>query len=117
MSPDRDGDRGNEVLTNLPHSRPQRSTKRREQARSGKARAASASPRAAKPKRAATPKPNGVRPSAATSRARTSDDRSGAPSGTEVLTTVIEAAGEVAQIGLTAGVRALREAISRLPRP
>jgi hypothetical protein len=36
---------------------------------------------------------------------------------TELLTTVVQAAAELAEIGLMAGARALRIAVSRLPRP
>ena len=36
---------------------------------------------------------------------------------TELVTTVVQAAAELAEIGLTAGARALRIAVSRLPRP
>ncbi len=39
------------------------------------------------------------------------------PSGTEILGTAVHAAAELAEIGLTAGARALRNALSRLPRP
>jgi hypothetical protein len=35
----------------------------------------------------------------------------------ELVTTVVQAAAELAEIGLTAGARALRIAVSRLPRP
>ena len=35
----------------------------------------------------------------------------------ELLTTVVQATAELAEIGLTAGARALRNAVSRLPRP
>jgi len=40
-----------------------------------------------------------------------------APRGTELVTTAIQAAGELAQIGLTVGGRALKRAVDRLPRP
>jgi hypothetical protein len=39
------------------------------------------------------------------------------PSGAEILGTAVHAAAELAEIGLTAGTRALRNAIARLPRP
>jgi hypothetical protein len=41
----------------------------------------------------------------------------GAPHGAELVTTVVQAAGELAQIGLAAGGRALKSALGRLPRP
>jgi hypothetical protein len=43
--------------------------------------------------------------------------RSGPPSGPELVTTAVQAAGELAQIGLTLTARALRSAANKLPRP
>jgi hypothetical protein len=39
------------------------------------------------------------------------------PGGTELVGTVVKATAELAEIGLTVGTRALRIALSRLPRP
>ena len=39
------------------------------------------------------------------------------PSGTELVTTAIQAAGELAQIGLTVGGQVLKRAVKRLPKP
>jgi hypothetical protein len=39
------------------------------------------------------------------------------PTGTELVTTAIQAAGELAQIGLTVGGQVLKRAVKRLPRP
>jgi hypothetical protein len=39
------------------------------------------------------------------------------PRGTELVTTVIQAAGELAQVGFVVGGRALKRAVERLPRP
>ena len=39
------------------------------------------------------------------------------PSGTELVTTAIQAAGELAQIGLTVGGQVLKRAVNRLPKP
>ena len=39
------------------------------------------------------------------------------PTGTELVTTAIQAAGELAQIGLTVGGQVLRRAVNRLPKP
>jgi hypothetical protein len=80
------------------------------------------------PKRRDKPAPRGrpasVRPSAATRRARPAarppeaDARPDtAPEGVALVGTALAAAGEVAQLGLTVGVQALRGALSRLPRP
>ena len=41
----------------------------------------------------------------------------GPPSGTELLGTVVQAAGELAEIGLTLGAQAVKNAVKRLPRP
>ena len=40
-----------------------------------------------------------------------------APRGTELVTTTIQAVGELAQLGLTVSGRALKRAVDRLPRP
>jgi hypothetical protein len=39
------------------------------------------------------------------------------PSGTELVTTAVQAAGELAQIGLKLSGRALKRAVERLPKP
>lgn len=41
----------------------------------------------------------------------------GVPRGADLVTTAVQAAGELAQIGLAAGGRALKSALERLPRP
>lgn len=40
-----------------------------------------------------------------------------APSGTELVTTVVQAAGELAQVGLSIGGQVLKRAVDRLPKP
>jgi hypothetical protein len=40
-----------------------------------------------------------------------------APTGTELVTTTIRAAGELAQIGLTVGGQVLKRAVERIPKP
>jgi hypothetical protein len=52
-------------------------------------------------RRAATPPPRPIDP----------------PRGTELVTTAIQATGELARIGLTLGGRALKRAVDRLPHP
>jgi hypothetical protein len=42
---------------------------------------------------------------------------SGPPSGSELVTTAIQAVGEIAQIGVTVGGQVLRRAARRFPRP
>jgi hypothetical protein len=41
----------------------------------------------------------------------------GHPSGSELVTTAIQATGEMARIGLTVGGQMLKRAVDRLPRP
>jgi hypothetical protein len=41
----------------------------------------------------------------------------GPPKGTELVTTAIQATGELARIGLTVGGQVLKRAVDRLPRP
>ena len=89
---------------------------------------------AAKPKPAAGPRaapqparPHRPRPVRAgapaleepTERARSeaSEPRSSPPAGTELVATAIQAAGELAQIGLTVGGQVLKRAVKRLPKP
>jgi hypothetical protein len=136
-------DRGRgDVLSSLPATRPQRASARRAaSARSGPAakptesrggrsaanraqpadRRAPRRPRAAAGRQAAARRPTAVRPSAATNRARSGPapgrDPSRAPHGVELVETAVQAAGELAQIGFTLGTRALRGALSRIPRP
>ena len=42
---------------------------------------------------------------------------SGRPTGTELATTAVRAAGQVAQIGIAIGGQILKRATDRLPRP
>jgi hypothetical protein len=116
------GTEGRDVLSSLPRSRPQR--------RSAK-RGASASKPASKPPRKPPAKPRTraktktqvggtPRPSAATRRAR--EDRvtpppTAQPADRDIVTTAVEAAGELARIGITVGTQLVREATRRLPRP
>ena len=39
------------------------------------------------------------------------------PAGAELVGTVVQAAAELAEIGLSASARAVRNAVARLPRP
>jgi hypothetical protein len=45
------------------------------------------------------------------------DERKPLPAGANVLGTAVQAAAELAEIGLSVSARALRGALSRLPRP
>ena len=128
---------GRDVMSSLPRTRPQRPSRRRASGRSGDAKAkraprAAAKPAAARPKAAAKPasrgsraaaarpKPQGVRPSAATraaSKPPPPNRPPSPPSGTDLVGTAVQAAGELAQLGLTLGTRALRDVVKRVPRP
>jgi hypothetical protein len=110
------GDR--DVFSGLPTARPQRRSTKRD-----RPKAVSAEAPAAKPKRAARP-----RPAAKTAPKQpklppvppagyatpVDDDR---PHGADLVGTAVQAAGELAQIGISFGGRALKSAIQRLPRP
>ncbi|MFL5821129.1 MAG: hypothetical protein ACJ76S_10670 [Solirubrobacteraceae bacterium] len=137
---------GGDVLRSLPATRPQRRSARRSgsarspgsaqppaagdrpesratPARSSTRRAPRGSARPAPAAQASGRGPEAIRPSAATRRARVGDtgpqraSQARSPHGVELVETAIQAAGELTQIGFTLGARALRGAISRLPRP
>jgi hypothetical protein len=129
--------KGGDVMSSLPRTRPQRPSRRRASGRAGDTKAkptpsAAAKPAATKASRArakpsakarraasARPKPQGVRPSAATQAASKPPPKRppSPPSGTDLVGTAVQAAGELAQLGLTLGTRALRDAVKRIPRP
>ena len=119
------------VLGSLPATRPTRFGRERRES-GGTATKTVAKPRAKKaaPKAAAKPasarKPRPVRAGApalreSTERARTAEPppepTTTPPSGTELVTTAIQAAGELAQIGLAVGGQVLRRAVDKLPKP
>ena len=124
------GDR--DVFGSLPNRRPQRRSARRDRAGAKAKPAARAKPRpaaraesaagaqgAARAKPAATAAPPRTTasqiPPAGYATPHADDD--GVPRGAELVTTAVQAAGELAQIGLAAGGRALKSALGRLPRP
>ena len=130
--------KGGDVMSSLPRTRPQRPSRRRASGQAGDNKAkptasAAAKPAATKASRArakpsakarraasARPKPQGVRPSAATQAASSPPPPKRPPSpptGTDLVGTAVQAAGELAQLGLTLGTRALRDAVKRIPRP
>jgi hypothetical protein len=122
-----------DVFGSLPNTRPQRRSARRDRAgakarpaASGPAKAgatAKAKPAArAKPAAQAKPAAEAAPPRASTSKIppagyATPRDDDGVPHGADLVTTAVQAAGELAQIGLAAGGRALKSALGRLPRP
>jgi hypothetical protein len=114
-----------DVFSGLPNTRPQRRSAKRDQGAKrdgGAPEAAKAPPEAiraqaprtrsaAKPEAAAQPKPSVPPAGYATPNA---DDR---PHGTDLIGTAVQAAGELAHIGIVFSGRALKSAIQRLPRP
>jgi hypothetical protein len=115
-----------DVFSGLPKARPQRRSAKRD--RDGAARpaakkapaqaraAASTKPAPARGKRPAKPaaEPKAPRVPPAGYATPSGDDR---PRGTDLVGTAVQAAGELAQIGIAFGGRALKSAIQRLPRP
>jgi hypothetical protein len=85
------------VLGSLPQSRPQRRSEKRA------ARPA--------PREGASPEPEKLR------QPQSSSCAASLPEGAELVGTAVRAAVELAEIGLTLGARALRLAVSRLPKP
>ena len=91
---------------------------------------------AAKPKATATPRP-AAKPKATKPKVRTNagtqpkppvappkgwqtpgeDGDKGRAGGTEIVTTAVQAAGEIAQLGLAVGGQILKRAAGRIPRP
>ena len=128
-TPGSDGER--DVFGSLPNTRPQRRSAKRDRAGAKAKPAAPAKTAAAKPKPAASaaarpkakPRPRATAgtttastiPPAGYATPRPDDD--GVPRGAELVTTAVQAAGELAHIGLSAGGRALKSALGRLPRP
>jgi hypothetical protein len=113
-----------DVFSGLPKSRPQRrSAKRDAPARPAAKKApaqaraaASTKPAAARRKQRAEPAAEQQsRPVPPAGYATPADDDR--PSGTDLVGTAVQAAGELAQIGIVLGGRALKSAIQRLPRP
>jgi hypothetical protein len=119
------GDR--DVLGSLPNSRPQRRSAKRDRAR------AATKPKAAAPeapamaaasrtqtakkapaaKRTALPPPAPI-PPAGYATPRRADER---PGRADLVATAFQAVGELAQIGIAAGGRALKSVVDRVPKP
>jgi hypothetical protein len=120
------------VLGSLPATRPTRFGAERRKSANGKSAPARKKPPAKRAKPAASrpakpkAKPRAVRagaPSLAESNKRARavepppESKTTPPSGTELVTTAIQAAGELAQIGIAVGGQVLRRAVERLPKP
>jgi hypothetical protein len=109
------------VLGTLPASRPERIGRPRGKTAPKRAGGATPKPRA-KAIPAAEHRPEAVSPGCPTLRhARVTDPPPpkplGPPKGTELVTTTIRAAGELAQIGFVVGGQVLKRTIDRIPRP
>jgi hypothetical protein len=93
-----------EVFAGLPNTRPHRRSAKRDrparEAATPKAKPASEPAAKVPPAGYATPRPD-----------------HDVPRGADLIGTAVQAAGELAQIGIAAGGRALKSAFERLPRP
>jgi hypothetical protein len=120
-----------EIFGSLPRSRPHRRSDKRTAASPANGRQAAAGKRSAAKTKRATPastRPTGGRARARGDALRQPKQPGGAPpapqsrrprppSGPEVVSTVVQAAVELAEIGLSVSTRAVRNALRRLPRP
>ena len=145
MSNEKKGKPAKNVMGNLPSTRPTRMARRRDgqpaangtakpkpapakakpKASAAKAKPTRATPKAAgKPAEAAAPKPRAVRSGSPSldaakkpSRKPRREPAPTPPKGAELVTTAVQATGELAKIGLTLGGQALKRAVDRLPKP
>jgi hypothetical protein len=107
-----------EILAGLPRTRPHRRSEKRGAARTSNGRSAnkSAAKRSgARGRGRSEPlrqpnQPAGTPPKAASR-------RPAPPSGPQIVSTVVQAAAELVEIGLGAGVRTVKDTLRRLPRP
>ena len=99
--------RPTEVLGALPHRRPNRRSQKR---------AAPAPPGGERGSGAAADAPEDERVTGKGAPAPPSDEAA-APRGRELASTMVQAAAELAEIGLSVSARAFKEAVARLPRP
>lgn len=115
-----------EVLSGLPRRRPHRRSEKRD-APQGRRAAASNQPAQPEPAQSepARPEPARLRqpaqPEGTPAAPRASEPAQArsfsSADGAEILGTAVQAAAELAEIAMSAGARALRNAVSRLPRP
>jgi hypothetical protein len=115
-----------EILGGLPNRRPQRRSEKRSggspapngRSAGDRKRPAGAS-KAKQPnaRRRARPEPLRQPKQPAGTPPKPPSRRPAPPSGPQIITTVVQAAGELVEIGLSASARTVRDALSRLPRP
>jgi hypothetical protein len=124
-------DRPPDVLGSLPKTRPhRRSAKRPRLAETpaaqpaadqseAAAKAPSAKPRAGRPAKPASRRKPAPKPKSAAPATRPPARRIAPPPASDppLIGTAVKAAAELAEIGLSASARAVREMLSRLPRP
>ncbi len=132
---------GGDVLSSLPRTRPERRSSKRERPAPASAKPnprsstpspsvpkaparkrATGKPAAARAGESRRAQPNAVRPSAATRNARGSPEpprrrEVDPPTGVKLAGIAVAAAGELAGLGITLGVRTVRKLAARLPRP
>jgi hypothetical protein len=127
--------RDREVFASLPNARPSRRSAKRDGAAGGRGAGGTArAPGKPRAKPAPKAKQGAPRSTAKRSTARAkpapkasrippagyatppANDDDG-PKGADLVTTAVQAVGELAQIGIAAGGRALKSALQRLPRP
>jgi len=77
------------------------------------AKTTKANPKATAPRTSATPRPEAVKGPPREDRSRPVEP----PSGADVLQSVVQAAGEITQVGVTIWREAAKSVIKRLPRP
>ena len=104
-----------EVLAGLPNARPHRRSAKRDQPTAKPRRAAA--PRASSKRTASAEPKASPRKVPAAGYATPTEAASDAPKGADLFATTIQAVGELAQIGVAAGGRAVKSALQRLPRP
>ena len=110
-----DGDR--EVLSSLPRTRPERRSSKRD-ARAQAAPASAAKPPA--PKAKPRPKRPKAVPPRAVPRSGYAVPKTASPVGSgsgELVGTAVQALGELANLGVSLGGRAVRDVLGRLPKP
>jgi len=105
------GAAGQGVLSNLPRTRPQRSSPRRAAARKATAKASARQPARAKARQTREPVPRqGFECEGERAHAPVQP-----PGGPELVASAVEIVGELAKAGLSTGERLLRDVFSRLP--
>jgi hypothetical protein len=98
------------VLGNLSPTRPTRlGGDRRE--------AGTRAPRATSRPAAASAAKTAAKPPAAPPKGWQTPDQDGGKGGPDIVTTAVQAAGEIAQLGVTVGGQLLKRAAGRIPRP